>query len=249
MLYLLFEHQTTVNRIMPLRMLGYLSEIWLNHLESGSLPLPPILPLVLHQGPEPWHVSTNFADLIACPDGLEAELGYFLPKFHHALFDLTQHQPKDEEPEGELRVVLQLMKMARGKQQLLQFFDWLGREVSAISTPLFKLCLLYALHNEEDLDVEEIFRKLTPNPHLKSTAMTTAQALIEKGLTQGLSQGLSQGLTKGAIIGEWIGKIQMLEQFLGLPVAGRGNLSALGVDELELRYLALQSAYDEKFKG
>jgi hypothetical protein len=161
----------------------------------------------------------------------------------------TQHQPKDEEPEGDLRVVLQLMKMARGKQQLLQFFDWLGQEVSAISTPLFKLCLLYALHNEESLDVEEIFRKLSPNPDLKSTAMSTAQSLIEKGLSQGLTQGLSQGLTKGAIIGEWIGKIQMLEQFLGLPAQEKESLSALSVEELERRYLALQSAYDEKFKG
>ena len=50
LVYLIFEHQTTVDPGMPLRLLSYMTELW------GSLPrmrkghLPPVIPVVLHQG-------------------------------------------------------------------------------------------------------------------------------------------------------------------------------------------------------
>jgi predicted transposase/invertase (TIGR01784 family) len=46
LLYLLFEHQSTVDPSMPLRMLGYVFEILLQHHKEHGLPLPPVLPFV-----------------------------------------------------------------------------------------------------------------------------------------------------------------------------------------------------------
>jgi predicted transposase/invertase (TIGR01784 family) len=64
LLYLLFEHQSTVDPAMPLRLLGYLSEILIQHHHEHGLPLPPVIPFVFHQGPETWQVSTAFESLI-----------------------------------------------------------------------------------------------------------------------------------------------------------------------------------------
>jgi len=52
LLYLLLEHQTSVDNQMPLRLLNYITEVLRQHAETKGLPLPPVLPFVLHQGPE-----------------------------------------------------------------------------------------------------------------------------------------------------------------------------------------------------
>ena len=57
LLYLLLEHQSSVDPLMPLRMLDYVTEILLGHARDIGLPLPVVFPFVLHQGPEQWTVS------------------------------------------------------------------------------------------------------------------------------------------------------------------------------------------------
>lgn len=52
LLYLLFEHQSSPDPAMPLRLLGYVTEIYTKHHKSHGFPLPPVLPFVFHQGPE-----------------------------------------------------------------------------------------------------------------------------------------------------------------------------------------------------
>ena len=46
LLYLLFEHQSSLDPAMPLRLLGYLMEILTQHHKAHGFPLPPVLPLV-----------------------------------------------------------------------------------------------------------------------------------------------------------------------------------------------------------
>ena len=96
-LYLLFEHQTTVDDSMPLRLLGYILEIWQRRYQQyPKAKLPPIIPFLLHQGPEKWSVSTEFVDMIEFPESLRDLLKAYQPNFHYALLDLTQQSPKDE---------------------------------------------------------------------------------------------------------------------------------------------------------
>ena len=116
LLYLLFEHQSSPDPAMPLRLLGYVMEILTQHHKAHGFPLPPVLPLVLHQGPDAWNVSTAFEDLFELPEDLAPALQPFLPQFHHALLDLTRFDPAAEEADTRLRVVLQLMKLARQKE-------------------------------------------------------------------------------------------------------------------------------------
>jgi predicted transposase/invertase (TIGR01784 family) len=244
LLYLIFEHQSTVDPTMPLRLLGYVGEILTQQHKAHGLPLPPMLPFVLHQGPDHWNVSTAFEDLFELPEELAADLLPFLPKFHHALLDLSRSDPAAEERDIQLRIVLHLMKLAR-ERQLLEYFRWLAETlVDQVPDSLLGRLLLYALHADSELDARQIFRSLTTNPELEKRVMSVAEKLKAEGRVEGISQGISQGREEGL----WIGKIQTLEEFLGEPQSQRSVLEALSLPELEARYLALHQDYEARFK-
>src|SRR5690606_21311393 len=68
-IYVLLEHQSSPDPSMPFRLLEYLVRIWREHVErakrrSGrALPLPVIVPLVLHHGESGWNTARQFHDL------------------------------------------------------------------------------------------------------------------------------------------------------------------------------------------
>jgi len=232
LLYLLFEHQSTPDPAMPLRLLGYMIEIFTQHHKAHGFPLLPVLPLVFHQGPEAWNISTAFEDLFYLPEEIAPELLPFLPKFQHALLDLTRFDPASEEDDTRLRVILQLMKLARQKE-LLRFFQWLaGFSAKELPDNLLGLMLLYALHSDSDLDAKKIYHSLSTNPELEKNAMSVAEKLKAEGRVEGL----------------WIGKIQTLEEFLNLGVSSGETLAAMALVELEARHRALHQQYELRFK-
>jgi predicted transposase/invertase (TIGR01784 family) len=236
LLYLLFEHQSSPDPAMPLRLLGYATEIYTKHHKAHGFPLPPVLPFVFHQGPETWNVSTAFEDLFALPDEIAADLLPFLPKFHHALLDLTRFDPATEEDDTRMRVVLQLMKLAR-QRELLRFFQWLaGFSPHELPDNLLGLMVLYALHSDSDLDVEKIYHSLSSNPELEKNTMSVAEKLIAQGRVEGRVEGL------------WIGKIQAYEEFLGETQTAREILEAMPLPDLEAFHQKLHRDYEVRFK-
>jgi len=185
LLYLLFEHQSSPDPAMPLRLLGYVTEIFTQHHKSCGLPLPPLLPFVFHQGPESWNLSTSFEDLFELPEEIASDLLPFLPKFHHALLDLTRFDPATEEDDTRMQVVLQLMKLARQKN-LLRFFQWLaGLHAHDLPDNLLGMMLLYALHADSDLDAKKIYHTLSTNPELEKNVMSVAEKLKAEGRVEG----------------------------------------------------------------
>lgn len=245
LLHLLFEQQSTVDPAMPLRLLGYMTEIWNAWVEKHGLPLPPVIPFVLHLGPQGWTPSCSFQDLVCIPTGLAGELRSFIPSFRHALLDLSSFDPLQGESDVTIRIILQLLKKVREEKRLLQFFDWLAAELTihpnAISVSLFHLSLLYAVHAEVSIDVEAIAHKLTRNPELHTEAMNTAQQLIQKGRQEGRQEGRNHG--------EWCGQLKLLQRIMGLPVTPDEELIQLDADDVKERFQALEREYDSKFKG
>ncbi|MFN0075701.1 MAG: Rpn family recombination-promoting nuclease/putative transposase [Prosthecobacter sp.] len=251
-LYLLFEHQTTPDMLMPLRLLGYVLAILQQHEQEHGLPLPPVLPFVLHQGPEAWTVSTRFEDLFALPPQYAEALLPYLPKFRHALLDLSRFDPAQDEHDAQIRVVLQLMKLAREKR-LMEFFAWLAADfIGSLPESLLRTSLLYALHADMNLDVEQIAHTLELNHELREAAMSTAQKLIAQGKAEGEASGEARGRQEGRLEGEmvglWLGKVQVLQELMGLPVTPREELADLAVAELESRFQELQRRYESQFK-
>jgi hypothetical protein len=65
------------------------------------------------------------------PEEFAPALLPFLPKFHHALLDLTHFDPATGEEDTRMQNVLQLMKLARQKALLLRWNFWVKRSVPA----------------------------------------------------------------------------------------------------------------------
>ncbi|MEP7120692.1 MAG: Rpn family recombination-promoting nuclease/putative transposase [Byssovorax sp.] len=66
LIYILVEHQSTVDSLMSFRLLRYEVRIWERWLREhpGARTLPVILPVVLHHSVDGWTGSTAFEDLL-----------------------------------------------------------------------------------------------------------------------------------------------------------------------------------------
>ena len=74
----------------------------------------------------------------------------------------------------------------------------------------------------------------------KSLSKITMNA-IEKLKAEGKAEGKATGI--------WIGKVQVMQEFLKLSEPSLDELSKLSVGELEALYHELQGRYDASFKG
>ncbi|MGK0187607.1 MAG: putative transposase YdaD [Verrucomicrobiales bacterium] len=250
LLYLLFEHQSNVDPIMPLRLLSYMVQIFSAHHERHGLPLPPVIGFVLHQGPDKWTVSQHFDQLFDLPDDpvMKQALLPFLPNFQHGLLDLTQCDPGQDEDVRSVRIVLQLMKLAREKR-LLEFFDWLVMACQSFLEDLpsrrLETLLLYALHADSNLDIEQLARNVESSKQLQKLTMSVA----EKLKAEGKAEGKIEGKTEGKIEGLWIGRIQLLQTLMGKEASTDEDLTAQSIEELQEMFEVLQVSYDATVKG
>ncbi|MEI6820044.1 MAG: hypothetical protein WCL19_10645, partial [Verrucomicrobiota bacterium] len=75
-------------------------------------------------------------------------------------------------------------------------------------------------------------------------AMSVAEKLIAEGLEKGRVEGRVEGQQKGL----WIGKIQTLEDFLGMNPSSSEVLDPLSVAELAAMHQGLHREYEQRFK-
>lgn len=95
-LYLLFEFQSTVDKLMPMRILSYMLLLYEDLIKQKEIPadepLPPVFPLVLYTGTETYTAATKIEDLIAVP---YKRLQKYVPSFEHYLVTVRS-KPRDE---------------------------------------------------------------------------------------------------------------------------------------------------------
>lgn len=86
-LYLIVDHQSRPDKLMPFRILKYTCNIIDQHLkETRSQRIPFVLPFVLYHGKQIWKHSTDIRDLVDAPKALVED--YFLKPFF--LIDLNK---------------------------------------------------------------------------------------------------------------------------------------------------------------
>jgi hypothetical protein len=97
LVYVLIEHQSKPDPLMPWRMLRYLVRIWDRHLEDHpkATRLPLIIPVVVHQGHRPWTAPTELSQLIDIDPATAAAAAEFLPTFRYLLDDLARIDPAE----------------------------------------------------------------------------------------------------------------------------------------------------------
>ena len=193
-LYCLFEHQRQPDKWMPLRLLRYMVRIWESYLEKhpGAVSLPPVLPIVLHQGKSGWGVAKTFGDLVDMQEEIAGDIRQALPDFSFFLVDLAGIP--FERIEGNLagRLTLQALK-AVAEDKLGEFLDVSGSLLKAIyeaETPsdLGLVLLKYFFFTDTSVD-KQAFQgmvKTLDSPPIEEATMTLAEQYKQEGIEQGI---------------------------------------------------------------
>ncbi|MFH0926746.1 MAG: Rpn family recombination-promoting nuclease/putative transposase [bacterium] len=227
-LYLLFEHQTTVDKLISFRLLRYMVKVW--ELEIKQQPgldmLPPIVPLLLYHGKERWNISNRFNSIVLLGD--KEELKFYIPNFTYNLYDFSSYSSVQIKGEIILRVCLELFKhiFDNNLSQIEKTFSLLKslslKERSALE--FIEAMFRYLMSAREDATLQglnEIVEKTISSKEVGGVIMTVAEQLIEKGREEGREEG------------ELIGSIKTIQMMKGLPVLDKKSLEKMSIGELE----------------
>jgi predicted transposase/invertase (TIGR01784 family) len=190
-LYLLLEHQSTPDELMPFRMLKYVCNIidqYLKTTKKTSLPL--IYPMVIYHADTPYPYSTDIRDIVDAPKELVDR--YFLKPFQ--LIDLGQiedQQLKQHAWAGVMEFALKhifardIMPYLRDIAELLHNIDQSGgRDYVAI-------VLQYILERGELKDQQAFFELINKriSPEVGEKIMSLAEQLKAEGIAEGIQKG------------------------------------------------------------
>lgn len=257
--YLLLEHQSSVDRLMPFRILEYVVRVISRHLEESSkkerLPLPVVIPVVVHHSESGWIASTEVGELFSESLTGEPELQRFIPRLEFILDDIsaaTDEELKSRamaESEKIVSLVLWAFRDARAAERVMASFRaWLGvfSEVSRSETGRDALIAVisYLMRAKAELSREQIETIVSEaTPEAKDTFMTLAEQLEQQGLQKGLQQGMQQGMRQTLT-----NLVQL--KFGGVSEEAVHRISEAGSDDLTLwvaRVLTAE-AEDEVFR-
>lgn len=195
LIYLLFEHQSSPDPALPLRLLRYLTRIWEQFAKEQPqrTKLPVILPVVLSQNAEVWHVASRLSALLDIPAGLADALSPFIPDFEYRHLQLADmaFEAIPGTPSGIL--VLRVMKAER-LGRLLDDPVWDEQLIARTPLELFQLVLRYLIGVHVDKKSFEAKIKTIADPKTRHAAMTLAQQYRQEGLLEGRFEGRQKAI-------------------------------------------------------
>jgi predicted transposase YdaD len=200
---LAIEHQRQDERFIVLRQLGYTVRIWERWLRDhpSATHLPPVIPVVIHNGDTPWRSPTSLHALLDLPDvPLDPSLRALLPSMEVVLADLASPEltravlrARADDADTVSETLLEILQGATRVDADALLDDWALRlrplhdEPAGWSTLVAALCYLAQVSG-------------IPKPHLAATAealpeptketfMTAAQEWFLEGKQEGREEG------------------------------------------------------------
>ena len=218
LIYILLEHQSTVDPAMGFRLLFYMCQLWdtqQREWEAEEVPksewrLRPILPIVFYTGTQEWQRFPSMRSIMEVPEALSR----FVPTFDTLLLDVKATEAheltKTDHPLGWLLRVLQNDRATASTMrdvllEALSHLDALGVANASQHRRAILYLVLLILHrrpSEEREDLLQLVNEYTPDMEVKSMAQSiielSEQRGIEQGRAQGIEQGRAQGIEQGA---------------------------------------------------
>lgn len=239
LLYVIFEHQSSHEHRMSLRLLRYMVRIWTRFAsDNKDGPLPLILPALLAQVPGGRRAPTHFRELFS-PS--LATLGRAaLPDFSYVVDDL--HNADDDNLRKRAlahqgRLALWLLRDARDGALLLErLANWADELEALAHTPggpdALALLVRYVATAADGLHLSQFHDILRGRaPAAESVTMTIAEQLRAEGRLEGRREGRregqSEGRREGALHGAATSLLTVLEtRGIVVPAGARSRIEA-----------------------
>ncbi len=208
-LYILVEHQSSTDPLMPFRMLRYVVRIWERYIgdHPDATRLPAVIPVVVHHNRRPWSGRTDVVDLLDLDSEVIDAAAEHLPRFRFLLDDLArldQQALRARPLTPPARITLLLLKIAAGNPRLADDLrDWtddlrqiLGR-AGGIDDFLALLTYIETVGETPADQLHHLFTQL--GPEAEEAYVTTADMLRAEGRTEGRTEGEVRGRAEALV--------------------------------------------------
>lgn len=236
-IYVLMEFQSTVDRLMALRVLNYVVSLYMDLTRGQYLgKLPPIFPIVLYNGDAHWTAVTDLADLIET----EPSLGAY--GLHFRYWKLAENEFSHETllQIGNVVSTLFLAETRLEQERLLaEMVALFDREddknaVSLLVNWFRHMAIHKRVAAKDYKQLEEAYRS---SEEVKTMLVTMIeedrQSFFEKGIEKGLEEGIEKGIEKGVEEGQRRILLAMAERGYSVDlIADMVGLSAKEVGEI-----------------
>jgi predicted transposase YdaD len=210
LLYVLLEHQSSVDGWMALRMLRYVVrqvERWRQeHPESALLPV--IIPLVMYHGPEgAWTAPRRVEDLFDLPEQERELWRGLVPRFEYLLDDLTAE--REEALRGRpgsplARLAWLVLRHGRTEELARKLPEWVALFAQVQAGPegaehlvVLIRYLLWVGDKSVHAAAGRVLHSVLDAQRAEELMRSYGEELIERGLQQGLARGREEGLARG----------------------------------------------------
>ena len=229
LIYILIEHQSTVDPIMGFRVLYYMMQIWdsqRREWELESVPksrwrFNPIVPIVFYTGDQRWTTPLTLNAIMDIPDALSR----FVPKIDPLFISVKETDESKlthtGHPLGWVLTVLQqegatVEALSETLIEALSHINTLDEASARQRRRAISYLLLLILNRrslEEHPELTNLFEQHvvheSDREETERMAQTIVQHHFERGIEQGIERGIEQGRTQGIEQGKEQGSIKV----------------------------------------
>ena len=210
LLYILLEHQSTVDHSIAFRVLAYLVNIWEdiykntdeNLRRQKTWRLPPVFPIVLYNGDDTWAAARSVREIVE-----QSELfGDCIPDLKYHLIDIVHYDTNKLKALHNLLSSLFLLEQSQDRaafsESIQQASAILSQEKdgelwqSIFQWITIKLQSDFPQGNPEAL--QQLQQAILNKPREESHTMleTIARKIFEEGIEEGLQEGMKKSILK-----------------------------------------------------
>ncbi|MBI4595161.1 MAG: Rpn family recombination-promoting nuclease/putative transposase [Candidatus Tectomicrobia bacterium] len=208
--YILFEHQSSPDVFMMLRLLSYMVRVWERFQQENKDcdRLPVIVPMVLFHGPKGWRGPLAFQSLVDMP---AESFAPYTPQFQGRLYDLSPFGRDQLAGNAVIRILEDLLGAVGRRdfeERVKRALETLNELMNAPSFARYLEIIFRYVLQVFDIQAEKLGDMVTQTlkPDVKEFIMTTYEQLIQKGKKEGEQIGLQKGKKEGEQIGLQKGK-------------------------------------------
>ncbi len=206
--FILLENQTTVDQLMPFRILEYMTRLWRRHIQTTSqsdnkpFKLPSIVPILFYDGDGSWTAETHLSDKVQDKSFFQR----YIPEFEYILIDLSSISFEELEalknPQS-LALILDKIRTPEDLKTLKSLKDDYWHKVKTIIDQynLWDLIeqLIYIFmkaKHAEKTHIEETLEKIREREVKKGMIIYSEALDVKKAKDKGILEGEELGIKK-----------------------------------------------------